>query len=108
MEKLCLAQCKFTPLRACSADFFKNHPNPYISTFLDIAKSPDAQIIPQLTSWTLYSNDMQQAFNNVISGKASPEAALDEVQQHEQQTFDQHEKRWDRLSAILTEQWNCQ
>ncbi len=106
MEKLCLAQCKFTPLRACSPDFFRNHPNPYIATFLEIAKSPNAHITPQLTSWTLYSNDMQQAFNNVWSGKASPKEALDEVQAHEQKAYDQHERRWDRLSKILTEQWN--
>ena len=106
MEKLCLAQCKFSPLRVCSPDFFQNHPNPYISTFLEIAKSPNAHIIPQLTSWTLYSNDMQQAFNNIWSGQAGAQEALDEVQVHEQKAFDQHEKRWDRMSAILTEQWN--
>ena len=106
MEKLCLAQCKFSPLRACSPDFFKNHPNPHISTFLEIANSPNAQIIPQLTSWTLYSNDLQQAFNNVWSGQAMPKESLDEVERHEQQTFDQHQKRWDRLSAILTKEWN--
>ena len=41
MEKLCLGQRKFSPLRECSADFFQNHPNPYIANFLDTGEKPE-------------------------------------------------------------------
>ena len=106
MEKLCLAQCKFSPLRECSPEFFQHHPNPYISKFLDLAKSPNAHIVPQITSWTVYSNDMNQAFDRIWSGKVSAQEALDQVQQHEQQVFDQREKRRDRVSSVLSTEWN--
>ncbi len=42
MEKLCLGQRKFTPLREVSPEFFQRHPNPYIGEFLELAKSPNA------------------------------------------------------------------
>ena len=41
MEKLCLGQLKFSPLRECSPDFLANHPNPHIKEFLALAQSPE-------------------------------------------------------------------
>ena len=106
MEKLCLAHRKFSPLRECSAGFFKNHPNPYIARFLALAKSPNARFIPQLTTWPIYSNDMTQAFDRIWAGKASARKALDEVERHEQQAFDRRQQRWDRLSAQRLAEWS--
>jgi ABC-type glycerol-3-phosphate transport system substrate-binding protein len=106
MEKLCLGQRKFSPLHECSAEFFQSHPNPYIGKFLELAKSPNAHFIPQLTTWTIYSNDMKQAFGRVWSGAAGAREALDEVQRHEEQAFDHQAKRWERLGPKLTPEWS--
>ena len=108
MEKLCLAQRKFSPLRECSPAFFQNHPNPYIGRFLELAKSPNAHFIPQLTTWTVYSNDMDQAFDRIWSGESTAREALDEVQRHEQRTFDRRQERWDRLAAERLAEWSRQ
>ena len=106
MEKLCLGQRKFSPLRECSDGFFQKHPNPRIGEFLELAKSPNARFVPQLTVWTLYSNDMTQAFGRVWTGKAGAGEALDDVQQHVQQAFGHQQKRWDRISGTLAKEWN--
>ncbi len=106
MEKLCLGQRKFSPLRECSPEFFAHHPNPYISRFLELAKSPNAHFVPQLTTWPIYRNDLTQAFDRIWAGEASAQEALDEVQQHEQQAFNHDRARWDRLSAQRLAQWS--
>ena len=106
MEKLCLGQRKFSPLRECSADFFHSHTNPYISRFLELAKSPNAHFIPQLTTWTGYSNDMQQAFDRIWSGKVSAPDALNEVNQHEQKASDRRQERWERFSGQRMAEWS--
>ena len=106
MEKLCLGQRKFSPLRACSAEFFANHPNPFIAQFLALAKSPNAHFVPQLTTWPIYSNDMTQAFDRIWAGEASAREALTEVQQHEQQAFNRRRERWQRLASQRLAQWS--
>ena len=106
MEKLCLGQRKFSPLRECSPEFFAHHPNPYIARFLELAKSPNAHFIPQVTTWPIYSNDMKQAFENVWSGKIGAPEALAEVQQHVQGATNHHEQRWERVSGQRLVEWN--
>lgn len=106
MEKLCLGQRKFSPLRECSDEFFEKHPNPHIGEFLALAKSPNARFVPQLTVWPLYSNDMTQAFGRVWTEKATAGESLDEVQQHVQQAFDHQQRRWERISEKLTKEWD--
>ncbi len=108
MEKLCLGQRKFSPLRECSPEFFAHHPNPYISRFLELAKSPNAHFVPQLTTWPIYRNDLTQAFDRIWAGQASAQEALDEVQRHEQQAFNHDRERWDRLSTQRLAQWSKQ
>ena len=106
MEKLCLGHRKFSPLRECSAEFFRNHPNPYIARFLELAKSPNAHFIPQLTTWPIYSNDLTQAFDRIWAGRASAREALAEVQQREQRAFNRRQERWERLSTQRLLEWS--
>lgn len=105
MEKLCLLHRKFSPLRACSAEFFKNHPNPYIARFLELAKSPNAHIIPQLTTWPVYSSDMTLAFDRIWAGRVEAREALEGVQRHEQEAFDRRQERWEHLSTQRLAEW---
>lgn len=108
MEKLCMGQLKFTPLRDCSPEFLANHPNPYIKVFADLAKSPNATALPPLTTWTQYGNDLANAVTRIQSGNTSAAEALRDVNQRQQQVFDRSLARWKRLSPKLTEEWNKQ
>ena len=108
MEKLCLGQLKFSPLRECSQEFYQKHPDPNIREYVELAKSPNAHFLPQLTTWNMYSNDMNQAFDRIWAGKASAREALDEVQRHEQPVFDGSERKWNRFSAKLMAEWSNQ
>jgi ABC-type glycerol-3-phosphate transport system substrate-binding protein len=106
MEKLCLGQRKFTPLRESSPEFFRDHPNPYIKTFVTLAKSPNAFFVPRMTTWNEYENDMRNAFSRIWAGKVPAAQALQDVQRREQETLDRRMARWDRSAAKLLAEWN--
>ncbi|HEX4084299.1 MAG TPA: ABC transporter substrate-binding protein [Chthoniobacteraceae bacterium] len=108
MEKLCLLQRKFSPLRECSAQFYRDHPNPCIATFVKLAKSPNARPVPPLAMWMQYQNDMMNAVNRVWTGKAQPEQALERVQERDSQAFARTQARWHRLAPLLTAEWSKQ
>lgn len=108
MEKLCLGQRKFSPLKETSEGFFAAHPNPYIKTFLELAKSPNARLSPRLMTWAEYSADMRNAVGRIWSGKADTITALNDVQERQQKTFDRRLERWDRISPTLYQLWNEQ
>ena len=106
MEKLCLGQRKFSPLRECSDEFFEKHPNPFIRTFLELAKSPNARTTPSLTTWTELNGDMKNAVTRIWTGQATAEVALDDVQKRQQKILDRRLERWRRSGETLTRIWN--
>jgi ABC-type glycerol-3-phosphate transport system substrate-binding protein len=106
MEKLCLGQRKFTPLRESSPEFFRDHPNPYIKEFIELAKSPNAFFVPRMTTWNEYENDMRNAFSRIWAGQSSAAEALHDVQQREQANLDRRMARCDRSSFKLMTEWN--
>jgi ABC-type glycerol-3-phosphate transport system substrate-binding protein len=108
MEKLCLSQLKFSPLRECSPEFLRNHPHPYIKKFIELANSPNAVYIPRIPTWTEYNSDMRNAVGKIWSGKQNAADALEEVEKHQQQIFNDRYARWERLSAKLMSEWNKQ
>ena len=61
--------------------------------------------IPQLTMWTLYSNDMKQAFGRVWDGSTDAKAALDDVQEHAEDVFEKRQERWERVVGKLSAEW---
>lgn len=106
MEKLCLGQRKFSPLAKVSEEFIKNHPNPYIKTFIELAKSPDAQYVPRLSVWGEYNDEMGVAVDRVTSLEAMPKEALDEVQQRMQWKLDRVQRRWDAVKEARIKEWS--
>jgi ABC-type glycerol-3-phosphate transport system substrate-binding protein len=106
MEKLCLGQRKFSPLAKVSDGFIKNHPNPYIRTFIDLAKSPGAQSAPRLSVWGEYNDEMNVAVDRVTSLDATPQEALDQVQQRMQWKLDRVLRRWDAVKVARTKEWS--
>ncbi len=106
MEKLCLAQRKFTPLQKVSPEFLRNHPNPYIKTFIDLAKSPNAKTLPGLTSWKELKNDLVQAVGQVWRLLATPTEVLRYVGAHQQKAFDRKNEQWLRVQQNRVREWD--
>lgn len=80
MERLCLGQRKFSPLTDVSEEFRSGHPHPYIELFRDLASSPNAYSTAKIGVWQEYTRELDDAFNDVMSLRASPQDALDKVQ----------------------------
>ena len=106
MEKFCLGQLKFTPLKAVSPGFLENHPNPHIKEFLALAQDPNAHYAPRLATWTGYASDMRNAVSQIWTGKETAADALAATQIHEQHILDHQIERWDRLAPRLATEWS--
>ena len=106
MEKLCLGQRKFSPLIKVSAEFLKNHPNPYIQTFRDLAMSPDAHYAPRLSIWGEYNDEMNVAIDRIMALSATPQQALDAVQTRLQWKMDRVMTRWDAVKEQRLKEWS--
>ena len=102
MEKLCLGQLKFSPLRECSPGFLASHPNPYVGKYLALAQSPNAKPAPPLTTWSACESDLREVVGKIWTGKQDAATALAEAQRHAQSSLDHQHARWQRLSARLT------
>ena len=79
-ELLNMGQRKFTPLLDVSQPFLRDHPNPYIEVFIDLAKSRNAFVPPQMPLWQEYQAEMQTAFDQIWLAEKTPEDALKDVQ----------------------------
>ena len=108
MEKMCMGKLQFSPLKDCSPEFLRDHPNPYIKVFLDLAKSPNAKYAPRLPIWTEYDADMRDAVSKIWDEKVPAADALNDLELHEQKVLDTQKERWNRLSAKLEAEWNQQ
>lgn len=105
MEKLCLGQRKFSPLREMSDGFVARHPNPYIQVFIDLAKSPNVRTVPRLTVWNEYKDELRNAYDRVFLGLAAPEAALAEAERRVQWKYDRVLRRWDLIKDERLKEW---
>lgn len=81
VEYLAIKQQKFTPLKNNNPGFIKNHPNPYIQTFIDLAKSPNASYFPQIPIVLKYRREIKEAYGKVMRLEASAEDALNQLQE---------------------------
>lgn len=108
MEKLCLGQRKFSPLRETTPEFFAAHPNPFIRTFLELAKSPNAHPDPAIVTFAELNSGMQNAVSRIWSGETTAEEALDDVQKRQQKNLNRRMERWNRSKQTLTKLWSEQ
>ncbi len=95
-EILNMGQRKFTPLLDVTDWFLAEHPNPYIEVFIDLAKSENAFIPPQMPLWQEYSNEMTTAFDQVWLKTKTPEEALVDVETRMQGRLDRDLRRYER------------
>ncbi|MEY3479917.1 MAG: hypothetical protein RIQ71_692 [Verrucomicrobiota bacterium] len=108
MEKLCLGQKKFTPLRAVSPGFLAAHPHPYLQTFIELAKSPNVKPILALPTVTQYANDMTTYMNLVLLGRLSPGEARSALRERQQKALDKKTERWNRNEEKRLAEWRTQ
>ncbi len=106
VEKLCLGQRKFSPRRQASENFIRQHPNPYIKVFMDLADSPNARPAPKLTVWNEYDEELRFAYDRAFLGLAEPEAALAEAQKRVQWKYDRVMRRWDLVKEERMKAWD--
>jgi multiple sugar transport system substrate-binding protein len=92
LEKLCLGQQKFTPLKAVSDEFWRVHPNPYIRLFRELGMSKNAFSIPQTGIWNEYNREMGNAVDLIQNLTESPEVALSDVQTKMQAALDRNRR----------------
>lgn len=99
LEKLCLGQLKFSPLKEVSDEFWKVHPNPYIRLFRELGMSKNAFAVPQTGVWNEYNREMGNAVDLVQNLTQTPEAALTDVQTKMQAALDRNTRILARRDA---------
>lgn len=105
-EKLNLGQRKFSPLAHTSPEFIQNHPNPFIQTFIDLAKSPNCSYVPRLPIWTELNSELGVAYDQAFRLLRTPEEALGDVQKRLQWRMDRIVRRWDKIEAERLKEWS--
>jgi len=96
-ELLNMGQRKFTPLLDVSPRFLQEHPNPSIKVFIDLAKSPNAIVPPQMPLWQEYSAEMATACDQVRLAEKEPKDALQAVEDRMQRKLTRDLRRYERM-----------
>lgn len=103
-ELLNMGQRKFPPLLDISPRFLKDHPNPYITVFIQLAKSNNAFVPPQMPLWQEYQAEMGTAFDQIWLAEKTPDEALRDVEVRMQRKLDRDLKRYKRMGMQYGEQ----
>jgi len=99
LEKLCLAQQKFTPLKDVSEQFWHDHPHPYIRLFRELGTSKNAVAIPQTGIWNEYNRELGNAVDLIQNLTEPPARALADVQTKMQIALDRNREILARRAA---------
>jgi multiple sugar transport system substrate-binding protein len=104
-EKLATLQRKFTALREVSPEFIAQHPNPAVSFFSELARSPNVRAVPRLSIWRDYEIELSVAAMNVRFLLKTPEEALADVQERVEWRFARVLRRWDLVQDERLAEW---
>ena len=105
MEKLCLGQRKFSPLKEYTQDFLDRHPNKHIELFIALANSPSAKSSPEMSVWQEYKNEMAAGSDRIFGGVATAREATAYVEERIQWKLDRALKRWELTGEARAEEW---
>lgn len=95
MEKLVSMHCKNSPLKQMSPDYIRNHPNPYIEVFEELASSPNARGLPPVPVWPAIAQELSRVAEKVYLDQSTPADALREAQARAQAEVDRFFQRQD-------------
>ncbi|MEQ8818913.1 MAG: ABC transporter substrate-binding protein [Sumerlaeia bacterium] len=109
MERLCLDQFKFSPLREVSEDFYASHPNKEIELFRELAESKNAFGAPQIAIWTEYRDELGAAYQQLWTnpGGSDPETLMRQVKERLQPRLDQANRAWERVREDRLAAWSA-
>jgi len=93
MERLCAAHCKISPLAEVSESFLTNHPNPYISLFERLARSPNAHGTPPVPIMPEVSAELNDFVQRLAMLETTPDEGLKTVQLRLQAKYDEFIRR---------------
>lgn len=100
MEKLCLLHRKNSPLALVSDDFWNRHEHRFIRLFDRLARSKSVILSPKLGIWPEYSEELNNAFEEVMLMQKTPKQALDDVTARMQPKLDQYRERLRRRGEL--------
>lgn len=106
MEKLCLGQQKFSPLREVSERFYEEHPNPEIRLFRELAESPNARGIPKIPIWAEFRDEIAVALDRIWVNGEPPAVALRRVKSRIQPKLDRANERWEAIAHERLAEWS--
>lgn len=107
MEKLNMAQRKFSALATTSDTFISEHPNPQIEVFIDLAQSPNARVVPRLPIWREIEPELRVSADRVFNRLASPEEALADCQRRSSRALERNMQIWNRVREKRIRQWSA-
>ncbi|MFW6062351.1 MAG: ABC transporter substrate-binding protein, partial [Planctomycetota bacterium] len=65
LATVCRLQGKHLPIREVPENFYDGHPNPFVKTFAELARSPHSFRMPQNLIWMQYQKEMADAFDHI-------------------------------------------
>ncbi len=80
LEALCSAHCKISPFRRPLPGFYRDHPNPYIRVFDEMARTGRPFGYPQTPTFTQISAETLYLLENILRGVQEPDQAIDAAQ----------------------------
>ncbi|MBN1900804.1 ABC transporter substrate-binding protein [Candidatus Sumerlaeota bacterium] len=101
MEFLCMGQRKFSPLKKVSAEFWENHPHPYIRLFYNLAKSHNISAQPMIPVFQEIRDELNAAFSRVWLLEQTPEQALKAVQKRIDRAWKDEKLRMQKRSKTI-------
>jgi ABC-type glycerol-3-phosphate transport system substrate-binding protein len=101
IERLCAVQAKLTPLSRVSDDFVRNHPNPYIRVFDEIAASPRAKGPQQVTIFAEIVDQVNYMVQRLMSLGGDVDELLRESQSRLDEKYELYKSR--ERSRVVSE-----
>lgn len=90
MEKLCKAHGKVSPFRTPGEDFARDHPNPHIDAFNELATSAHAFGYPQMPTWTQAMDNMRDLLVDLLRDDPRFDDALRRTQRQIQSGVEEY------------------
>ena len=89
MEHLCSMHGVISPLRATTAAYLRDHPNPYIDVYERVAASPDARPLPAIPNWPQISDELTVVGQRVYLLDGATRQVLADAQRRGQAELDE-------------------
>lgn len=105
LEKLNTLHHKFSPLTDVSAKFYREHPNPHIRLFRELATTGQIHVAPPIPRFSELQRWMIHSFNQVCKSGSDPVEVLQEAQAEVQKGYNRALQQWNRVAENRRKQW---